>query len=408
MPDSFHCRICGGEVIEFMDFGEQPVSDCFLSPDSTTPEHFYRLKVGACSACTMVQLVHEVPRERMFHDNYPYHSSGSVRMRDHFRDVARCFLATELARDDSFIVELGCNDGVMLKTVAQAGIRHLGVEPSGGVADVTAAQGIRVRKDFFEESTAREIVAADGQAQVIYAANTLCHIPYMGSVLRGVEALLAPDGVFVFEDPYFGDIVRRTSFDQIYDEHFYYFTARSVQAMACHHGLELVNVERLPVHGGEVRYTLARNGVRRPSAAVAALLAEEEEADLTARRTLEQFRTDVLTVREELTSLLRDLRSRGKDIVGYGATAKSATVLNYCGIGPELISYVTDSTSAKQGRLTPGSHIPVVPPQRFADAYPDYAVLFAWNHSAEIMAKEQPFQDAGGRWIRYVPEVRVV
>ncbi|QIB42027.1 class I SAM-dependent methyltransferase [Streptomyces aureoverticillatus] len=407
MPESSACRICGGDVVAFMDFGEQPVSDCFLPPGSSAPEHFYRLVVGACGSCTMVQLLNEVPRERMFHEDYPYFSSGSARMREHFQGVAERFVATELAGDDAFIVELGCNDGVMLKTVAEAGIRHLGVEPSGSVADVTAARGIRVRKDFFEESTARAILAEDGRAAVIYAANTLCHIPYMGSVLRGVRELLAPDGVFVFEDPYFADIVRQTSFDQIYDEHFYYFTARSVAAMARRHGLELVDAERLPVHGGEVRYTLAREGARERAAAVAELLAAEDAAELTARATLERFRDRVLKAGEDLTSLLRDLRAQGKDVVGYGATAKSATVLNYCGIGPELIRYVTDTTPAKQGRLTPGSHIPVVPHQRFTDAYPHYAVLFAWNHAEEIMAKEQPFRDAGGRWIRYVPGVRV-
>ncbi len=407
MPESAACRVCGGEVVAFMDFGEQPISDCFLPPESTDPEHFYRLVVGACESCTMVQLLHEVPRERMFHDHYPYHSSGSARMREHFRGVAERFVGTELTGDDAFIVELGCNDGVMLATVAEAGIRHLGVEPSGSVADVTAARGIRVRKDFFEEETARAIRADDGQAAVIYAANTLCHIPYMGSVLRGVLELLTADGVFVFEDPYFADIVRQTSFDQMYDEHFYYFTARSVAEMARRHGLDLVDVERLAVHGGEVRYTLARAGARERTAAVGELLAEEEAAELTARHTLEGFRDRVLKARDDLVSLLRELRSEGKDVVGYGATAKSATVLNYCGIGPELIAYVTDTTPAKQGRLTPGSHIPVVPHQRFADDRPPYAVLFAWNHAEEIMAKEQEFRDAGGRWIRYVPGVRV-
>ena len=172
-----------------------------------------------------------------------------------------------------------------------------------------------------------------------------------------------------------------------YDEHFYYFTARSVAEMARRHGLDLVDVERLTVHGGEVRYTLARAGARERTAAVGELLAEEEAAELTARHTLEGFRDRVLKARDDLVSLLRELRSEGKDVVGYGATAKSATVLNYCGIGPELIAYVTDTTPAKQGRLTPGSHIPVVPHQRFADDRPPYAVLFAWNHADEIVGK---------------------
>lgn len=409
MSNTSPCRVCGSAVHEFFDFGRQPLSDAFLPPGSDfRQEFFFRLAVGLCESCTMAQLMEEVPRDRMFHEGYPYHSSGSAFMREHFEGLAKRFLATELAGDDPFIVEVGCNDGVMLKALAEAGIRHLGVEPSGGVADLAAAKGIRVRKSFFEESTAKEIVQADGRADVIYAANTLCHIPYIGSVLAGVTALLAPTGVFVFEDPYLGDIVERTSFDQIYDEHFFFFTARSVRAMAERHGLELVDVERLSVHGGEVRYTLALAGARQPSAAVAQLLAQEQEGRLAELATLEGFGRKVLRIRDDLTTLLTRLRDEGRRVVGYGATAKSATVTNFCGIGQDLVAFVCDTTPAKQGRLTPGTHLPVRGSDAFAQPYPDYAVLFAWNHAEEIMAKEQAFHDAGGKWILYVPDVRIV
>ncbi|QFQ99391.1 class I SAM-dependent methyltransferase [Streptomyces phaeolivaceus] len=409
MSNKSPCRVCGGTVQEFFNFGRQPLSDAFLPQDADfEQEFFFRLAVGLCADCTMVQLMEEVPRDRMFHETYPYFSSGSAFMRDHFEDLAKRLLATELTAEDPFIVELGCNDGVMLKALAESGVRHLGVEPSGSVADLAAAKGIRVRKSFFEDSTAKEILAVDGPADVIYAANTLCHIPYMESVLAGVRALLKPTGVFVFEDPYLGDIVERTSFDQIYDEHFFFFTARSVQEMAARNGLELVDVERIPVHGGEVRYTLAPASQRNPSGAVAALLAEEKENKLAEIATLHRFGENVLKIRDDLTSLLRKLRTDGKTVVGYGATAKSATVANLCGIGPDLVSFVCDTTPVKQGKLTPGTHIPVNPPSAFSDSYPDYALLFAWNHAEEIMAKEAAFRDAGGKWILYVPEVRVV
>ncbi|MFD1149434.1 methyltransferase domain-containing protein [Saccharothrix hoggarensis] len=408
MSDSTACRICGGEVREFLDFGRQPLSDAFRAPDDTSEEFFYRLAMGACGGCTMVQLMEEVPRDRMFHEDYPYISRGSSVMRAHFTALAERFLGGELSGSDPFIVELGCNDGTMLRTIAAAGRRHLGVEPSGGVADLAAADGVRVRKDFFEASTAASILAEDGPADVIYAANTLCHIPYMDSILEGVRTLLAPGGVFVFEDPYFGDIVERTSFDQVYDEHFFFFTARSVREMASRNGLELVDVERLPVHGGEVRYTLARAGARPVAASVAALLAEEEARGLSSAATLEGFAKAVDRVRTDLPALLEQLREQGARVVGYGATAKSATVTNLCGIGPEHVEFISDTTPAKQGRLAPGSHIPVRGPEAFAADYPPYALLFAWNHAEEIMAKEQAFRDAGGKWILYVPEVRVV
>ncbi|WP_405145027.1 class I SAM-dependent methyltransferase [Sphaerisporangium sp. NBC_01403] len=402
------CRVCSGRLTEFADFGRQPVSDAFVTPGDTREEFSFRLAVGICETCTMVQLLEEVPRERMFHEAYPYLSSGSSVMREHFQALAKSLLATELSGPDPFVVELGCNDGTMLRSIAEAGVRHLGVEPSGGVADLAASKGVRVVKDFFEEATARRIRDADGPADVIYAANTLCHIPYMESILSGVDALLRPDGVFVFEDPYLADILERASFDQIYDEHFFFFAAGSVQEMARRSGFELVGVERLPVHGGEVRYTLARAGARRRSPAVDELLAAEASAGVTDLATLRGFAARVERTRDELVELLTGLRDKGATVAGYGATAKSATVLNYCGIGPELVPFICDTTPAKQGRLTPGSGIPVRGPEAFAGPYPEYAVLFAWNHAEEIMAKERAFREAGGRWILYVPEVRLV
>ncbi|MFE7312918.1 class I SAM-dependent methyltransferase [Streptomyces sp. NPDC057555] len=409
MSSKFPCRICAAPVQEFFDFGRQPLSDAFLAPDADlSQEFFFRLAVGVCTSCTMVQLMEEVPRDRMFHEEYPYFSSGSAFMREHFENLAKQLLADELTADDPFIVELGCNDGVMLKAIADHGVRHLGVEPSASVADVAAAKGIRVRTAFFEESTAQQVRAEDGPADVIYAANTLCHIPYMASILAGVRALLKPTGVFVFEDPYLGDIVERSSFDQIYDEHFYFFTARSVQEMARRNGLELVDVERLTVHGGEVRYFLAPAGQRTPSPAVAALIAEEERRKLSDLATLEAFGASVQKIREDLVALLTKLRDEGRTVVGYGATAKSATVTNLCGIGPDLVPFVCDTTPAKQGRLSPGTHIPVKTPEAFSADYPDYALLFAWNHAEEIMAKEQEFRASGGKWILYVPTVHVV
>lgn len=402
------CRVCDGTVEEFLDLGDQPISQAFRRPEDTTPEFFFRLAVGVCDTCGMVQLMDEIPRDRMFHQDYPFTSSGSAWMTEYFSGVAREFLDNELTGPDPFIVELGSNDGVMLRTIKEAGVRHVGFEPSGQVADMARAIGVRVRGEFFEEATATRVAATDGPADVIYAANTLCHIPYLDSVLRGVTALLAPNGVFVFEDPYLGDIVGKTSFDQIYDEHFYLFSARSVQAVAQRCGLELVDVKPLPVHGGEIRYTLARAGARTPSAAVADLLHWEQDAGLADLATLRGFAENVLRIRADLVATLTRLRAAGKRVVAYGATAKSATVANFCDIGPELIEWVCDSTQAKQHLVTPGKHIPIRPSEDFRAPYPDYALLFAWNHAGEIMAKEQEFAQSGGKWLLYVPSVHEV
>ena len=407
-PGNAKCNVCGGEAREFLNLGRQPLSDNFLTAQELSSEFFYNLRAVFCGSCSLAQLAETPPRERMFNNDYPYYSSGSSVMREHFQQTAFEFLETELAGRDPFIIEIGCNDGVMLKTICDAGVRHLGFEPSGKVASAAREKGIRVRGDFFEEATAAETREMEGAADVIFSANTICHIPYIESIIKGVDSLLAPGGIFVFEDPYLGDIISKTSFDQIYDEHTFLFSGRSVQAIADRFGFALVDVRRLSVHGGEIRYTLARKGEREPVAAVAALIAEEDRRSLTEEETLRQFAARVNGIRDDLIALLRRLRSEGRTVVGYGATAKSSTVTNFCGIGSDLVSYVCDTTPAKQNRLTPGMHLQVRPGEDFSDPYPDYALLFAWNHADEIMAKEEQFRLAGGRWITYVPKVQVI
>jgi methylation protein EvaC len=399
------CRLCDGAVVEFISFGRQPMANAFLEPAQFDREFFYRLAVGMCQSCTLVQLIDEVPNERMFHKEYPYHSSGSMTMRAHFGDMARHLIAAELTGPDPLIVEIGANDGAMLHTVAEAGLRHVGVEPCDNLARLAERRGVTVVDSYFGAETGAAVAAEHGPADVIYSANTFSHISDVHSVMRGIDALLSKTGIFVVEDPYFLDIVSLTSFDQVYDEHIYFFTARSISALAEAYGFELVDAQRLAVHGGEVRYTIARSGVRPPEPSVQELISLEQRRGLTSEATLRQFAANAARHRDELRTLLQDLNARGQRVAGYGATGKSATVLNYCGIGPDLLEFVCDSTPAKQGRYTPGSHIPVRAPAHFATDRPDYALLLAWNHGPEITANESWFGRAGGRWIRYVPEV---
>ncbi|WP_460442098.1 methyltransferase domain-containing protein [Amycolatopsis stemonae] len=402
------CRVCDGRVVEFVDLGDQPTANGFLLPHEVEGEFRFRLAVGSCEDCTMVQLMEEVPQELRYHAGYRYQASGSAGHRKHFRADAEWFLANELTGPDPFIVEIGCNDGVMLSTIAEAGVRHLGVEPSGNVADLARAKGVQVLSAFFDAQTAAAVRGAHGAADVIFGANTICHIAHVESLFRGIDALLSDNGIFVFEEPYLATIIEGMAFDQIYDEHVFYFSAGSVRAMAERFGFELVHAEHIAMHGGEVRYTIARPGARTPSASLDALLAEEEAGKLSEPLTFARFGRNVERIRDDLVGLLTDLRAQGKTVVGYGAPGKSSTVTTYCGITTDLIPFVVDSTPGKQGHLLPGSHLPVKPPAAFSDAYPDYAVLFAWNHAEEIMAKEEAFRAAGGQWIRFVPEVEVL
>jgi len=399
------CRLCSAPLVEFLDLGPMPLSNRFLLPEEVGTEFWYHLVAGACPACSMVQLSEAPDAEQMFTAEYPYLSSGSAGMRSHFEQVARSLLREVAGRPDPLIVELGSNDGAMLRTVADNGVRHLGVEPSRRVAEQAASRGVSTLVAFFTDELAASIRAEHGPADIIFAANTVCHVEDLRDLLDGAARLLGPDGMLVFEDPYLGDVVAKTAFDQIYDEHVYYFSVASVAAAAAHSGLQVVEVEHLPVHGGELRYRLAHQGRYDPKPSVADWLAQEERADLGRLETLGRFAERVHVIKCRLGDVLAGCHERGERVVGYGATAKSATVTNFCAITTDLVEFVCDTTPAKQGRLTPGAHLPVRPPAQFADPYPDVALLFAWNHEAEIRAKEQNFAHSGGRWLRYIPAV---
>jgi len=308
----------------------------------------------------------------------------------------------------AFVVELGSNDGIMLKNFKEAGIKHLGIEPSSNVADVARAQGINTISKFFNEELANQIVEQYGHADLVLSANVMCHIPNINSVAAGISKILKPDGVLMFEDPYLGDMISKTSYDQIYDEHVFIFSATSVASAFGRHGLELIDLLPQKTHGGSMRYVLAPKGSRIVSASVAEIIANEKKQGLDKEETYEIFKNNCEKSKDDLVRLLKKLKSEGERVVGYAATSKSTTVMNYCGIGPDLIEFISDTTPIKQGKLTPGTHIPVRPHEVFASNPPKYALLFAWNHAAEIFEKEQNFKNSGGKWITFVPRVEVL
>lgn len=402
------CLICQNEVEPFISFGQMPIANGFLSPEQFVNEYFFELAVAFCTTCHMVQLIKQPDREKMFHENYAFFSSTSARMAVHFKEFADLVMKDHLHSPDPLVVEIGSNDGIMLQNFANEGIRHLGIEPSANVADVAIKKGIRTVCRFFDENLAREIVAEQGQADALLGANVMCHIPYLHSVAAGIAILLKPKGIVMFEDPYLGDIVEKTSYDQIYDEHAFYFSVASISFLFEQHGMQVVDVQSQNVHGGSMRYVIAHQGAYPVSPAVQAQCKKENSLGLQQVETFKQLRRNIERSRENLRVLLHSLRHQGKRVVGYAATSKSTTVTNYCGITPDLVEYISDTTPIKQGKYSPGAHIPVRPYEEFKAHYPDYALLFGWNHAEEIMAKEQAFKAAGGKWIVYVPQVQVI
>ena len=403
------CRVSGTPLTKVLNFGMQPLGNGFLEAGQIKDEYFFPMEIGYSEVSMMFQLIEQPAPEKMFHDHYAFYSSTSAFMGQHFRQFANQVLQTGyLDKVDPFVVELGCNDGIMLKNFAEQDIRHLGIEPSLNVAQEANKHGVRTRSDFFGEKLAETIVREEGQADAFLAANVMCHIPDIVGVVKGIKKLLKPTGVVMFEDPYLGDVVAKTSYDQIYDEHVFLFSALSIQYLFGQQDMELIDVLPQKTHGGSMRYVLGHKGAHSIKDSVKEFLAKEQEQGLDKLSTFVSFRAKVEQSRANLVTLLRDLKAKGKRVAGYAATSKSTTVLNYCGIGPDLIEYICDTTPIKQGKLSPGMHIPIVPYPAFKDSAPDYAVLLAWNHAEEIMDKEKEFVGAGGKWIVHVPEVKVL
>jgi len=402
------CLICQADFGPFLSLGKMPIANGFLTPEQFGEEYFFDMQVAHCQNCHMVQLVEQPDRDMMFHDNYAFFSSTSQGMAVHFKAFADLLIKDHLKASDPFVVELGSNDGIMLQHFAHAGIRHLGIEPSANVAKVAAEKGIATVCEFFDEALAKRIVQEQGQADAIVAANVMCHIPYLHSIVSGFKALLKPDGIIMFEDPYLGNVVDEVLYDQIYDEHVFLFSVASISYLFEQHGLEVVDVMAQPTHGGSMRYVIAHKGTRDISPAVVAQRGKEQQLGLHLAGTYEQFRKNVEASRDQLVKMLKDLKRQGKRVVGYAATSKSTTINNYCGIDADLIDFICDTTPIKQGKYSPGTHVPVRPYNEFCDDYPDYALLYAYNHAKEILAKEHQFKAAGGKWILYAPKAQVL
>ena len=349
------CRVCATRIAPFMTFGRMPLANAFLTDAQLASEYFFELAPAFCSQCGTFQLMEQPAPERMFHAQYPFFSSSSLRMQAHFKAFAEMVASRALAgRRDAFVVELGSNDGTLLRHFKDAGYRHLGIEPADNVARVARARGVETLGAFFDDALAARIVEEQGRADAVVAANVLCHVPDLHAVAAGIARLLAPEGVLVFEDPYLGDMIAKTAYDQIYDEHVFIFSAASVAAAFARHGLELIDVVPQPTHGGSMRYVLARTGSRPVAPAVAALLDAERQQGLHLPATYDRFREACERSRAALRDLLDALRRQGQRVVGYGATSKSTTVTNYCGLGPDTIEFIADTTPAQAGHAHAG------------------------------------------------------
>lgn len=400
------CKICNQELESVISFGKMPISNRFVS-DINADEYFYDLAVGFCPGCFMVQLEQCVEPEMMFNQDYAYYSSTSEAMVKHFKKMA-VEIADMLSTNSApFVVEIGCNDGIMLKRIAEQNISHLGIEPSANVAAIARENGVNVIEAFFGAESAGYILEKQGQADIICGANVMCHIENINSVFEGINILLKPNGLLFFEDPYLYDIIDKSTFDQIYDEHVYYYSGLSVSELSSRHGLQLVDMIHQSVHGGSMRYYIKKGRGNSVSPNVENQILREKDLGLHTLSGYTPFKNNVDKICSDFKKTLLEIKSQGHSIAAYGATSKSTTLLTYAQVGKDLIDYVSDTTPTKIGKYTPGTHIPVKSHEYFLSDPPPYTVLLAWNHKLEIFEKEKEYRKNGGKFITFFPEVAI-
>ena len=400
-----YCRVCESPIEAFMTFGKMPVANAFIKKEHFGNEYFFDLNPASCSNCSTFQIVDVPEQKKMFHDHYAYFASTSKTMTNHFKKLAHEILKKHVKSNEPFIVEIGSNDGISLQNYSELGIKHLGVDPSKNVVDVCRNKGISVKCDFFTKRSAEEIIDENGYADIIVSTNTMHHIPDIKEVVAGAKILLKKEGLMITEDPYLGDMISLNSFEQIYAEHNFIWSVSSMKYLFNLYDMEIIDVIPNKYHGGCLRYYIAHKGVYNPNKNVSSYLDKEINRGLTTKKVYEKFRQSCKKSKTKILELISEIKDNGKSLVGYGATAKSSTLINYCGLTNKHIDYICDSTPAKQGLYSPGAHIPIVSPKNFTKKYPDYSILFAWNHKKEILKKEIGYLKQGGKWIEYIPNI---
>lgn len=405
------CRFCGAAVnVTVVDLGMQPLSNAYISADiADAMEPFFSLHPRVCEACFLVQLPELQSPERIFTD-YAYLSSMSNSWLEHCRRYAADMVERFALDRSSLVVEVASNDGYLLQFFKERQIPVLGIEPAANVAAIANAAGIRSLPRFFGSALAVELSGGGLRADLLVGNNVLAHVPNVNDFVRGLATLLAAEGVLTMEFPHLGRLLAGTQFDTIYHEHFSYFSLGTAERIFKDHGLVIFDVDTVPTHGGSLRIYVrhASHTARVVSERVAALRKAEETEGLSRLETYVQFAERVKEVKRKLLAFLIPLRRAGKHVVAYGAAAKGNTLLNYCGIRTDFIDYVVDRSPTKQGKVLPGSRIPIFAPERIAETRPDYVLVLPWNIKEEIAQQLSFVRSWGGRLVVPIPEVEVL
>jgi len=409
------CRFCQGtNLVKILDLGNVPLAGGFLKAKEFSHEKYYPLDLNFCNDCSLVQVSNVVSAEVLFNENYFFYSSAIKTLVEHFENYAQDTFERFLKEcPQSSVLEIGCNDGVLLKPLARMGVRCIGVDPATNVVkSLVNAEGIEVINDFFTEMLSGRIKKQLGRVDAVLSSYSFAHIDNMVDIMKGVKGLLKDNGVFIFEIYYLGTLIDEMQYDMIYHEHMSYYSLTALTYFLKQFNMEIFDVKYIPgVRSGSVRFYARNIGQRTEaiSSAVTEMIQYEKNKKFKEVEIYSEYAAQVQTTKKDLLRLLDNLKSEGKKIIGYGASGRGTTIMNYCGIDGKYLEYVVDDASAKQGFYTPGTHVPIKP-WEFTEqtTFPDYIVLFAWAFTDEVIKKRQDYIKKGGKFIIPLPTVRIV
>ena len=404
------CRICNSsKLTKFLDLGFTPPADDFLRPDRLKePEVYYPLEVLVCNNCSLVQLSYVVPPELLFQREYPYESSTTETGRKHYFSLAKEISSRYLLGPEDLVIDIGSNVGVLLAGFKENRVRVLGIEPAKDVCATAIRNGIESINEFFSENLAESIVRTKGKATAVTGTNVVAHINDLHSLVKGLDILLTEKGIFVFEAPYLVRLFEKLEYDTIYHEHLSYLSVSPMKQLFDQFGMEIIDLQEVSIHGGTLRYTVARKNAYPVSPVVDQYTAMEKDKRIYEIDSLKGFAQAVEKHRDELVWMLKSIKRQGKRIAGVSAPAKGMTLLNYCRIGTETLDFLTEKSPLKIGKYSPGMHIPVLADSELTKQMPDYALLLAWNFADEIMKNLEEYRKKGGKFIIPIPTPRVV
>jgi methylation protein EvaC len=392
------CKVTKKKIEPFMSFGSMPIANGFVKKNQFTNEFFFNMEVGFSEDLSLFQLNDHPKPDMMFNENYPFFTGSSEQMKIHFKNYAD-WIKKYHPNKIKNVIEIGSNDGTLLKNFISTGGNILGFEPSKNVASRAIKNNINTINQFFNKNSVSNQKKFLNNTDLICAANAICHVPDLNNLIQSVDMLLNEKGLFVFEEPYLGSMFEKISYDQIYDEHIFIFSVTSVNKVFKIFDMELIDVYPQITHGGSMRYVVGRKNVHEISKNVNTQLEKEKLKNLDNISSCTIFKNKCELSRLKTRESLLKFKKNNHIIAGYAATSKSTTILNYCNIDNKIIDYICDTTPEKIGKFSPGTHIPIVDMSHFKKFNPDVAYLFAWNHKDEIFKKEKNYK---GKWFSHV------